>query len=663
MMSLRLQACALALWIAACSGADSTSARTGAPAVPVPGNTGGTAGAPGATAPGSFGNANNPVQQVANHDAGRAMTMMPVVKANDPVSIDNCSTSPAGLNAADVQKLMAGGAAANLRMLYPYDGTVFPRGILAPTLMWDGATGVQSVYVHIQAQRFEYKGCLKPTADGQLTLPEDIWAKAGEKTIGTADPFKVELTVMGSGAAMGPISSTWTIAQATIKGSIYYNSYSSKLANAGMMMGGFFGGGGPGGGSGAVLRIQKGKSAEVFINSQGCTACHSVSATGNRIVAYPFMNPAGSSYPVTPTSAANPNPLNTMLPNSSFTGVYPDGSLFVTNAHQNNVGARAGGPGAVGDPDAKVFETDTGTEVLNTGVPVGAMTPMFSPDGLQLAFTDYALAQAHGLAVMRFDLATRKASDERTVFTESDMKLYPAWPFFLPDDKALVFAIGSAPDFSGMGVGLDGGATGADIPKSDLYFVDLASGTSKMLAKAMGFASEQDIAGDKTYLPFGAEELHHHYYPTVAPVPAGGYFWVLFDSWRHYGNQGLQRQLWGTAVDVSADGTYAADPSHPAFYLTGQEAATGNHRAFAALDPCMKDGDTCTSGTDCCGGFCYVTDDKLEFEAVGSCTSHPPSCSKTNERCTTSGDCCDPEPGQQPNICIAGYCAMVRPVQ
>jgi len=185
-----------------------------------------------------------------------------------------------------------------------------------------------------------------------------------------------------------------------------------------------------------------------------------------------------------------------------------------------------------------------------------------------------------------------------------------------------------------------------------------------MLAKAMGFASEQDIASDKTYLPFGAaEELHHHYYPTVAPVPAGGYFWVFFDSWRHYGNQGLQRQLWGTAVDVSADGTYSADPSHPAFYLTGQEPGTGNHRAFAALDPCMKDGDTCTSGTDCCGGFCYVTDGKLEFEAAGSCTSHPPMCSKTNEKCTTSADCCPPEPGQQPNICIAGYCAMVQPVQ
>jgi Tol biopolymer transport system component len=354
-----------------------------------------------------------------------------------------------------------------------------------------------------------------------------------------------------------------------------------------------------------------------------------------------------------------------MLPNASFTGVSPDGTLYVTNAHQNGVGPRAGGPGAVGDPDAKVFETDTAKEVLNTGVPVGAMTPMFTPDGAMLAFTDYAISQGHGMAVMNFDRMARKASAYRKVYTQSDM-MYPAWPFFLPDDKALVFAIGSAADFSGMGIGINMMTTTANAPKSDLFVVDLATGTATMLAKAMGFASELDIAADKTYLPFGAaEELHHHYYPTVAPVPAGGYFWAFFDSWRHYGNQGLQRQLWGTAIDVSPDGSYAKDPSHPAFYLTGQEPNTGNHRAFAALDPCMMNGETCTSGTDCCGGFCYVKDDTSEFgsEPIGKCTSDVPMCSKVNERCTTSADCCPPPPNQPPYICIASVCAVVPPVQ
>jgi hypothetical protein len=107
----------------------------------------------------------------------------------------------------------------------------------------------------------------------------------------------------------------------------------------------------------------------------------------------------------------------------------------------------------------------------------------------------------------------------------------------------------------------------------------VASSQVTVLAKAMGYLTPEDAASDKTYLPYGASELHHNHFP---------------------------RQLWGTAVDISADGTYVEDPSHAAFYLPGQEFGTGNHRAFAALDPCRKDSDSCTSGIDCCGGFCYV---------------------------------------------------------
>jgi hypothetical protein len=42
--------------------------------------------------------------------------------------------------------LKGGGAKGTMRSLYPYDGPMFPRGMLAPTLMWDGADG-KAVYV------------------------------------------------------------------------------------------------------------------------------------------------------------------------------------------------------------------------------------------------------------------------------------------------------------------------------------------------------------------------------------------------------------------------------------------------------------------------------------------------------------------------------------
>jgi hypothetical protein len=76
-------------------------------------------------------------------------------------------------------------------------------------------------------------------------------------------------------------------------------------------------------------------------------------------------------------------------------------------------------------------------------------------------------------------------------------------------------------------------------------------------------------------------------------------------------------------------------------------------------------GDPCTSGTDCCGGFCSVppsTDQEFGMEPVGSCSSDMPMCAKTNERCTSSADCCPPLDGNPANSCIAGFCAYVPPV-
>ena len=177
--------------------------------------------------------------------------------------------------------------------------------------------------------------------------------------------------------------------------------------------------------------------------------------------------------------------------------------------------------------------------------------------------------------------------------------------------------------------------------------LDVGSGTSTLLAKAMGFASAADVASNKTYLPYGAsDELHHNYDPTVSPVAAGGYFWMFFDSYRHYGNLGLQRQLWCAAVDVSTGGQYTTDPSHPAFFVTGQELGTGNHRAFTALDPCHADGTTCTTGVDCCGGFC----------TNGMCGMSVPRCSGIDEVCSATQKCCDPAAQ-----CINGFCELPTP--
>jgi hypothetical protein len=549
--------------------------------------------------------------------------------------IDACTTGAAsGLSAQSMKALFAGGSHGSLRYLYPYDGTVFPRGLISPTLMWDGATATY-VYVHIKSNLFEYKGCLAPTAAGQVQIPQQVWESAGTFARGASDPFSVSLTVLSGATPMGPITETIVIAPATLKGSIYYNSYSSKLTGQSAATGG----------SGAVLRIAPGGNAQAFLGQAECTGCHAVAANGTRMVAQPVgasvLGAAGATYSLT-SGSVNPTPLVANAPNASFAGVYPDGSLYLACGHPSAaVGPRSTSIGSTNN--AGLYETNTGNAVMGTNIPTTSMMGMFSPDGKLLTFNDYAIANGHGLATMTFDVGSRQATGYKTVYQNSSS--YPGWPFFLPDDKAIVFVLGDQADFSGNGLGLNvGGLAGSfGTASGDLYINDLASNTTTMLAKAMGFASTQDIASNTTYLPFSAsDELHHNFDPTVSPVAAGGYFWAFFDSYRHYGNVGLERQLWGTAIDVSPAGTYTVDPSHPAFYLTGQESGTGNHRAFTALDPCRADGASCMTGVDCCKGLC----------TNGTCGG-PPRCSNLDEMCMTANDCCNADAQ-----CINGFCEL-----
>jgi len=265
--------------------------------------------------------------------------------------------------------------------------------------------------------------------------------------------------------------------------------------------------------------------------------------------------------------------------------------------------------------------------------------------------------------MVHYDTKTHTASDYAMLYTEPAGNMRPAWPFALPDNDGVVFVRTDDGDFTGGGVGVSaeiqpGG--GAAAPFAELSVIDVASKTVTLLAKAMGYNTPEDAAKKLTYLPFGDDDLHHAYYPTVSPVAAGGYFWVFFDSVRHYGGLGLQRQLWGAAIDISSTGTYTTDLSHPAFYLSGQEAGSGNHRAFAALDPCHKDGDKCTSGIDCCGGFCYLESQAELTDPIGTCSPKMTVCSKRDERCISDADCCPPAGAETANACIAGFCAFVR---
>ncbi len=571
----------------------------------------------------------------------RPQTSMPglVLEVVDECGADN----QAGLSGQEVQRLKQGGPVGKMAYLYPYDGTVFPRGFKAPLVMWRGGAA-KAVYLRVQSQYFQYEGCLKPTADGQLQLKQEIWEKAGRHTLGAQTPFTFELTTLEGSSVLGPIRENVIIAQATLKGSLYYNSYNTQETGqdpndpfAGL------GGGGGAIGNGAVMRIRPGSDAELFLRPGTCTGCHALSANGARLISQDALgDPPGNAYELTPDTQPNPAP-KAGVRRPQFVGLSPDGSVYVNSSFRGGLGPFNANiaAGELFDIDSELAETDTGRVIANSAIPTTVMMPTFSPDGTLLVFNDFAKGSGYDLSLMDYDAKARKAANQRTVYMSTSAAGYVSWPFVLPDNQGVVFAEGASGSFSGDAVAIFALPPG---PRSVLKIVDVKTRKGTLLARAMGFATPEDAANGKTYLPFGAEELDQSYYPTVSPVASGGYFWVFFDSVRHYGNLGLLRQLWGAAISFRGDGNYSADPSHPAFYVSGQEFGSANHRAFAALDPCRRDGSSCETGVDCCSGFC--TD--------GICGPPKQQCANTDEACTTSADCCNPQ-----DRCIGGFCGVV----
>jgi hypothetical protein len=546
------------------------------------------------------------------------------------------------------------------RWLYPYDQTVFPRGLTAPVLQWaDPPSGASAVMIHLRSMLLDYRVCLPLGAEPNIAIPQAAWEAAGEQSLGKGDPLTVDVTIAAGASATRLPALTLVFALANLKGAIYYNTYGSLLAN---QMGAI---------GGVIMRVLPGQpQPDVFLTAPepalNCIGCHAVSANGSRMVAEIHGQPGilegpSSSFDLSAIgTGVNPPPLQSALNRAGFSALYPDGSVYVTTGRTQPgpIGSLGGTPpgnvpGTFGPETSKLYDANTGMEITGSGIVEYAYMPMFSVDGTKLVFNEMDASGANGghtLAVMDFDRASNTFSNRKTVW--SDPMRFPGWPFFLPDvvqdqqelvqprGKRVVFALGAMPDFVTQEQ-----PVGITPHESDLWWVDVDSGTAAPLARANG----TDQAGAST-LPYGERDAHKNYIPTVSPVAAGGYFWVFFTSKRNYGNLFIAdppeiraegKKIWVAALDI--DAPPGTDPSHPAFFLPGQELESGNIRAFAALEPCRENGATCESGVDCCCGYC--------IEGACGCRQ---GCAMIDEKCETAADCCDPTAR-----CIGGYCGFV----
>jgi hypothetical protein len=282
-----------------------------------------------------------------------------------------------------------------------------------------------------------------------------------------------------------------------------------------------------------------------------------------------------------------------------------------------------GGPGLSGG----LWDVGTGGKLSGTGLDGELFDmPAFAPDGSKLVYVDH---NTHGLETATYTESPNPALAGKLQLLPASGDPF-AFPSVSPDGKWTVYHRGALDTRNGPG---------------DLY---LASTTQPGVEIPLA-----NLNGTNYPFFYGARDLHYDYEPTFAPVAAGGYFWVVFTSRRTYGNQlvgskDAVKQLWVAAIDLSP--TPGVDPSHPAMWVHGQDAATLNMRAFWALDPCKDDGLGCTTSSECCGGVC---------QSNGTCGEPPgQTCKPVGATCNTAADCCGVAQG---NMCINSHCTDAKP--
>ncbi len=588
-----------------------------------------------------------------------------------------------------------------LAFLYPYDKTVWPRGMLAPLLAWSWAPGdADAIQIDLKTTSgsFSWSGQFgRPTLATPFIrhpIPQDVWDMAtntaGGPTPGNVpDQLVVSLTVARGGMAYGPISETWTVAPARLAGTVYYESYGThKVTNS--LENSWPNATGPEYGA-AVLAIKSGDTGPTVVagtpsplgSGTGCRVCHVVSGDGSTLLVQHGDNLYFHQLDLRPEERQRGDRAHRVRQHLRVGGPL---HRRLDGAHQRRPARR--GP-AAHEPALRVpshlEDAAPGhgppRELRSGGAGVLARRQArgFRASGWHAlgAITGSVSGQSN-LVSLDFDKATLAFSNPRLLATmpgggnAGGGGLNAGLPAFLPTNDAVVFhnQLSNPPALHRYNTWR--GAT------AQVWWSDLATGTATPLAALDGF----DLTSKASYLPTSAthpDDTVLNYEPTAAPIVSGGYAWVVFTSRRLYGNLATNdptvsdprnydandytqitcKKLWVAAVDIGSiqngkfveGNTPGTDPSHPAFYLPAQELMAGNMRGFWVLDPCLANGMSCQTGDQCCNGYCEPNGDGGSL----TCGTAKSGCSGFQDKCSTAADCCDAAA-----ICVNGFCAMAQ---
>ncbi|MGH7295336.1 MAG: hypothetical protein ACRELB_10400, partial [Polyangiaceae bacterium] len=399
--------------------------------------------------------------------------------------------NPGGATAT-VQGALQGATAPDptVKWAYPYEATVFPRGLNETTLMWIGGNVDDYYYVHLSSATFDLQSFAQ-AGNQWFDFSESDWQSFLDSTSG---PAELVVTRWDGKQATTLCDLHWIIGNGSMRGTIYYAQYQNLGGNE----------------VGDVVRIDPGATgyADFLATGFTCPSCHTASAKGNELTMNAQNAPLETSYGI-----------NLLDGGTSYSGLFgdagtsqwglaalsPDGTTLVENFAPlyGKIGVQTG-----------AYDTSTGSALPSTGLEGHQLwMPSFSPDGLLLVYVD---ASTHDLRAYDWDPVAKVATNDRLLVASSANAALPQiqYPSASPDHQWVVYQRGTA--LGSLGV------------PGDLYAANVSTGVEILLANL-----------DGTTYPFaaGSRDLHFNYEPTFAPVAAGGYFWLVFHSRRTYGTK------------------------------------------------------------------------------------------------------------------------------
>lgn len=508
--------------------------------------------------------------------------------------------------------------ARTTQLVYPLEGAVMPQNVYPADLQW--LRGVSGDLYRVRMEKSDVVIDAYLADDGGHHWLADAlaWRALAQTDPDEVAHLRVDRWEAASSTVIAGDEITVTFARAALTGSVYYWDIVA----------------------GRIIRIDDGTATRTnflptpptALDGNTCVGCHAVSPSGRYMTGrLGGGDNIGGVFDLTTDLTAAPAPTVwpvTRSPASArwwFSSWSPDETRVVVSYEEPQ------GEMRFLDPFTGAWVTVSSPAPLPT-----TMThPAWSPDGASIAYVtdingwggsytsgNVAIMPVTGPDAVGSPVVIHRGSDLSGATPGGSCDSYPTWT---PDSHHLMFAHG--PDGR------------SETGQSALYAMDADGAHVVRLDRASGGASALDS-----------------FQPRFSPFDQGGYFWVSFLSRRDYGNTEVgtrgraYQQIWVAAIRKDRLGT-DDDASEVAYWLPGQATTSRNIAAYWAPRACRPDGESCSVGSECCGGECRPP-------AGGGepvCSPPPPDrCRREGETCSSGADCC-PDMGLS---CLGNVCVM-----